>query len=114
MKAKNLLFIIIGVGILFLVGYGLDIISAKNKTGNNKEVSDSKTVEEVVSANVAPVNSEDQILGDKNATTTLIEYSDFQCPYCINHYPTMKKIIDAYPGKVRWVFRHFPLPFQKI
>lgn len=112
MKAKNFLFIILGIGILFLLGYGLDILSAKNRTSNTAQTSDPRTVE-VVSANVAPVDSEDQILGDKNASVTLIEYSDFQCPYCITHYPTMKKIIDTYPGKVRWVFRHFPLSFHQ-
>jgi len=51
----------------------------------------------------------DHIKGDPDAPVTLIEYSDFQCPFCAAFHPTIKKVLDDNPGKVRWVYRHFPL-----
>jgi len=58
---------------------------------------------------VAPVSDQDHIRGDKNAEITLIEYSDYQCPFCSRFHPTLVQLMNEYKGKVRWVFRHFPL-----
>ncbi|MDD5437750.1 MAG: DsbA family protein [Patescibacteria group bacterium] len=58
------------------------------------------------------VDDKDHIWGNKNAKVTLIEYSDFECPYCARHYDTIKQIQQAYPNDVRIVFRHFPLSFH--
>lgn len=54
----------------------------------------------------------DHIWGNKNAKVTLIEYSDFECPYCLRHYDTTKQIQQTYSNDVRIVFRHFPLSFH--
>jgi protein-disulfide isomerase len=53
------------------------------------------------------------VLGSKDAAVTIVEFSDFQCPFCIKEYPTLKQILSEYPGKVRLVFKHFPLGFHK-
>lgn len=58
---------------------------------------------------VPPVDDSDHIKGDKNAPITIVEYSDFECPFCQRFHPTMERVAAAYPGKVRWVYRHFPL-----
>jgi protein-disulfide isomerase len=53
------------------------------------------------------------IMGDARAKVTLIEYSDYQCPYCARHFrQTMPKIIEHYidRGKVKFVLREFPIP----
>lgn len=54
--------------------------------------------------------SKDHVYGDANARVSLIEYSDFECPYCKMFHPTAKKLIDSYPGKVNWSYRQYPLP----
>lgn len=65
------------------------------------------------SGQLAPVDeSRDHILGNKNAKVTLIEYSDFECPYCERHNPTLKAILQQYPQDVRLVYRHYPLSFH--
>jgi protein-disulfide isomerase len=58
---------------------------------------------------VAPVTDKDHMRGDKNAPVTIVEYSDFQCPFCSRFHPTLVQIMKDYAGKVRWVYRHFPL-----
>lgn len=61
--------------------------------------------------NINPVTAEDHIRGNPNAKVVVVEYSDFECPFCKRFHPTMKQIIDEY-GKgdeVAWVWRHFPL-----
>lgn len=57
-----------------------------------------------------PVDAkQDHIRGDVQAPVTVIEYSDTECPFCKRFHPTMQDIIEQYKGKVRWVYRHFPL-----
>lgn len=55
------------------------------------------------------VSEKDHIRGNFNAPVTIVEYSDFECPFCNVFHPTMKKILQDYPDKVRWVYKHFPL-----
>ncbi|WP_257460913.1 DsbA family protein [Archangium lipolyticum] len=50
--------------------------------------------------------------GPKNAKVTIVEWSDFQCPFCSRVTPTLKQIKEAYPNDVRVVFRHQPLSFH--
>jgi len=54
----------------------------------------------------------DHVSGDFNAPITLVEFSDFECPFCARHYPTMKQILSNYQGKVRLVYKHYPLSFH--
>jgi len=51
----------------------------------------------------------DHILGNPGAAVSLIEYSDFECPFCKRFHATAKELVAAYDGKVNWVYRHFPL-----
>lgn len=48
-------------------------------------------------------------LGANNAPLTIVEFSDFACPYCKEAHTTLKNIINRYPGKVKIVFRDMPL-----
>ena len=56
------------------------------------------------------VNLTDQVRGPSNAPITIIEYSDFQCPFCARVNPTLEKVRETYGDKVRIVFKDFPLP----
>ncbi len=53
------------------------------------------------------------VLGPKNAKVTIIEFSDFQCPFCRRAANTVKRLVKAYPKKVRLVFKHLPLGFHR-
>lgn len=50
------------------------------------------------------------VRGPKEAPVAIVEFSDFQCPFCKNVTATVKQLLDKYPGKVKWVFRDFPIP----
>jgi len=58
------------------------------------------------------ITRSDHVRGDFNAPITLVEFSDFECPFCERHYPTMNQIISNYKGKVRMVYKHYPLSFH--
>jgi protein-disulfide isomerase len=51
--------------------------------------------------------------GPANAPVTIVEFSDFQCPFCSRLTPTLKQVEEKYGDKVRVVFRQFPLPFHQ-
>lgn len=54
------------------------------------------------------------IWGPKDAPITLVEYSDFQCPYCSRGFQTVEEVKKAYAGKVRFIFKHLPLDFHPM
>lgn len=58
---------------------------------------------------INPVSDDDHIQGEKNAAITLVEYGDYQCPFCGQAYPVIKQIQQNYGSKLRFVFRNFPL-----
>jgi protein-disulfide isomerase len=58
---------------------------------------------------VLPVTEDDHILGSSDADVFLIEYSDYQCPFCTRFHATVKEVLANNDGRVSWVYRHFPL-----
>ncbi|HYV65134.1 MAG TPA: thioredoxin domain-containing protein [Myxococcales bacterium] len=50
--------------------------------------------------------------GAKHAKVTVVEFSDFQCPFCARAEPTLKRILETYKGEVKLVWRNEPLPFH--
>jgi protein-disulfide isomerase len=55
------------------------------------------------------VNEQDHVQGDKSAIITLVEYGDYQCPYCGAAYPLVKRLQHHFGDDLRFVFRNFPL-----
>ena len=61
--------------------------------------------------NMREISRNDHILGNFDAPVKIVEYSDFECPFCKRFHGTMGQVMDEYgkDGKVAWVYRHFPL-----
>jgi protein-disulfide isomerase len=59
-----------------------------------------------------PVHSADHIRGAGDATVTLVEYGDFECPFCGGAFPELQRALEELGPKVRFVFRHFPLTHE--
>jgi len=50
--------------------------------------------------------------GPATAPVTIVEFSDYECPYCVRAEATVKEVLAAYPGKIRMVYRDYPLPMH--
>jgi len=75
---------------------------SKNQGIANKEIKNVRRV----------TKGRDHIFGDPKAEISLIEYSDFECPYCKRFHSTAKQVVKSYPKNVNWIYRHFPLDFH--
>lgn len=64
-----------------------------------------------------PVSPDDHIQGNPDASVTLVEYGDYECPYCGMAYPVVQQVQEHFGEQLRFVFRNFPLaevhPFAK-
>ncbi len=94
----------------------LAIFFSSQKTAENVTVDPKDAIAEAAgqvgkTGPVRPVDENDHIKGNPNAPIVIVEYSDFDCPFCKNFHETMNKIMDTYggDGKVAWVYRQFPL-----
>lgn len=61
---------------------------------------------------IAKLPDDDTVIGDPNAPITLVEFSDFQCPYCARFFKTTFPLIEENyikTGKVKWIYRDFPI-----
>jgi protein-disulfide isomerase len=49
------------------------------------------------------------VRGNADAPVTIVEFSDFECPYCERGFKTVEQILDKYPNDVKFIYKHFPL-----
>jgi protein-disulfide isomerase len=57
----------------------------------------------------APIDLTDHVLGEPHAPVELVEFGDFECPNCKQAAPAVKLLLERFPGRIRFAFRHFPL-----
>ena len=53
---------------------------------------------------------DEHVLGNPDAAVTLLEYGDYECPYCGAAAPVLRRVVEESDGQVRLIFRNFPLP----
>jgi protein-disulfide isomerase len=113
--------LVTGIALAFILGGGMPTLSLGS--GDNSDVVRTFDVDDeddddtgngaVAAATLEPVTGDEWIRGDiENAAVVLVEYSDFECPFCSRHHPTMEQVMDEYGDDVAWVYRHFPLSFH--
>lgn len=109
----------ISIGLLgLIIGYGLS-----TAVGGTPTVPTNADTQAAAAANDEPTNAgepadadDDAVLGDDSATVTVIEFTDYECPFCARHYNDTfghikKNYVDT--GKVKYVVRDFPLSFHQ-
>lgn len=88
--------------------------NAQEEMGKRREEDDKKKLEESFEKPlVAEIRSDESIRGPKDAPLTLVEYSDFECPFCSRGYETVIALLKKYEGKIRFVYKHLPLSFHE-
>lgn len=93
-------------GIRLAVAEGEDTADALDTQPSVDDVVD------VPAADIPSVTEADHIRGSLDAKVILVEYSDFECPFCSRHHPNMVKLMEEFGDDVAWVYRHFPLSFH--
>lgn len=103
----NKLFIPLSIIVSALIIAGAIFITKGTTPGDTVVQNEDKTPD----FSIRTVSDNDHILGNPDADVLIVEYSDYECPFCSRFHPTMEKIMDEYgeAGKVAWVYRHFPL-----
>lgn len=108
---------IVGFFLCFLAGMGLMYSYDRSKgveiAGEGSALAEGGAIASHASATI-PVNADDPTWGNADALVTIVEFSDFECPFCSRVGPTLSRIKQEY-GKedVRIVWKNQPLPFHK-
>lgn len=89
-------------------GYLRDLVATASQEGAIRVTAVQKPIRPKIEIDV----SGSYFKGPENAPITLVEFADFQCPYCYQALPKIEEILEAYKGKVKFVYKHFPLPFH--
>ena len=94
----------------YLVNHPEVITEAMQKLQDQEKQAEDQRLSQAAKG-VKPVSAEDHIRGDANAPVKIVEFSDFECPFCKSFHASMKQVMSNYEkdGKVAWVYRHFPL-----
>lgn len=58
------------------------------------------------------IRKDEAIRGSRNAPITIVEYSDFQCPYCVRGNQTVQALMKKYKGNIQFIYKHLPLSFH--
>jgi protein-disulfide isomerase len=95
------------------VDRALTRVAQRQQQATQEEEARRQTQLQAQAKNARPVDSkEDHVRGPSSVEVSLIEYTDFECPFCKQFHGTPKALLDRYPGRVNWVIRNFPLPFH--
>jgi protein-disulfide isomerase len=95
---------IIFVSVVVVLFGGLILLSNSSKIDVSKVNTNA-----LQTANKQDGNIADHVYGVASSKVVLIEYGDFQCPYCGNEHPIIKQVTEQYKGEIAFVFRNFPL-----
>lgn len=99
--------IVIGFALIAIAIYfsGIGTASPTPAPINSQQAAQAPT------SNIRAVDENDYIRGNPNAPIMLVEYSDYDCPFCKQFHQTMNQIMDEYgvTGQVAWVYRQFPI-----
>lgn len=88
--------------------------NAQESLGKKREQDEKKQLEESFNSPlVADIRTDEAIRGPKDALITLVEYSDFECPFCTRGNETVNTLMKKYAGKIRFVYKHLPLSFHE-
>lgn len=88
--------------------------NAKAELAKKREEEERQAFDKSFDNPIKPMIRKDNVFrGAANAPLVLVEYSDFQCPFCTRGYETVEKLMKKYNGKIKFIYKHLPLSFHK-
>ncbi len=98
----------------FVEAFQTAIKAAQSDMAKKRQDEEKKEFETAFENPLSPVLRADELIrGNKNAPITLVEYSDFECPFCERGAGTVKELMAKYGDKLRIIFKHLPLGFHQ-
>ncbi|MFA4873300.1 MAG: thioredoxin domain-containing protein [Patescibacteria group bacterium] len=109
--------VVVFVGVIALIGVyvGYAVVSRtfKNQTRQGAPAPSATMTQEPTPDELAARQnvwtSDDPVRGNIKAQVSIVEFSDFECPYCREEYPIIKQLLDTYGAQVRFQYRDFPI-----
>ena len=89
------------------------LISLEQQEESENEKAEAAEIKSFLEKPMEVSLNDEIVFGPKNAPLTLIEYSDFECPYCSEAGKTVKALLEKYKSKIKFVYKHLPLEFHK-
>jgi len=108
MSNENKILIGIGVVTVILIAVAVFSLGGSNGLSGTNNTADQKPKDLKVL-----IKSDSHVDGPANAKVSVVEFGDFQCPACGSAYPVVSQIEQNYKGKIKFVFRNYPLPVHK-
>lgn len=88
------------------------VIDRRQEAQRNAQAREQAQAAERAKAARKVESGRDHVRGNAAAEVSLIEYSDFECPFCKRFHDTPAAVLERHGGRVNWVYRHFPLAFH--
>jgi protein-disulfide isomerase len=106
-STRGLFFTGLAFGVIFALTFGF-ILHQRSEAAKESAAADAALgFSPDLLDRIRPVSAEDHVLG--KGKVTMIEYGDYECPFCRSFHPTLKRLMEKNEGRLRWVFRHLPV-----
>jgi protein-disulfide isomerase len=107
---KQIISIVIVIAVLVLGAVLLKNKKPVEPIQNPEDISATAGQAESSNINLKAISANDHILGNKEASVIVLEFSDTQCPFCQRFHETMHKVMEEKGEQIAWAYRHFPIP----
>ena len=116
-KASFILGLVAGILLMFVIAFFV-LLGVYLNNPTPKNLDNNVQANKPAAASIRKIQKTEAVRGDSKAPITLIEYSDYQCPFCSSAHDTLKQVMDKYGDQIAWVYRHFPLdsihPYSRL
>lgn len=98
----------------FVEAFQKAVKDAQSEMASKRDDEEKKEMEKLYDQPLTPkIRADETIRGTKGAPIVLVEYSDFQCPFCVRGFETVNSLLEQYKGKIQFIYKHLPLSFHQ-